>query len=77
MQAGETGTSAHIFAEPMFLHLSYPPHCPGEQDGESLAVDNCREHPRPSLGLPSELWRLDFSVARETGVFPGKETTAL
>lgn len=40
-------------------------------------MGNCGEHPRPSFGLPAELWRLDFSVARETSVFPGKKTTVL
>lgn len=57
--------------------LPPPARSPGEQDSEALAVGNCWEHPRPSFGLPAELWRLDFSVARETSVFPGKKTTVL
>lgn len=74
---GETGTSTLIFAEPTFLHLSHPAHCPSEQDGEALAVGNFSEHPRPGLGLGAELWSLDLFVARETRVSPRKETTAL
>ena len=64
------GTGAHIFAELTFLHLSHPAHCLGEWDGETLAVDNSREHPRPSLGLAAELWRLDF-------LLPGKPVCSL
>lgn len=63
--------SLHIFAP-------LPPNPPPiEQKGEGLAVGNGWEHPRPGLGLGAQLWKPNLCVARETSVFPRKETTAL